>query len=238
MPLPEDNFTNSNSPSEKPSGDRLMTHREKVTLSVIGGVGGMAILLAFLHLAVQIKTAIEPQNVKPPEEIGSAYQAEVDSLNAPDSSGIVDIAALKTKDTDGDGLSDYDELYVYKTSPYLTDTDSDGIPDNKEIQTGTDPNCPEGKTCDGSTQDLSNTNTDVPVFNAAPPPGSVTPLSSTDIEAQLRQAVPVDKLRQLLVTQGGLTQAQVDQLDDATINQIYEETLKSVTTQQTNTNTP
>ena len=27
--------------------------------------------------------------------------------------------ALKTKDTDGDGLSDYDELYIYSTSPYL-----------------------------------------------------------------------------------------------------------------------
>lgn len=59
------------------------------------------------------------------------------------------LAALKQKDTDKDGLSDYDELYVYQTSPYLPDTDSDGISDKTEIEQGTDPNCPKGKDCAG-----------------------------------------------------------------------------------------
>ncbi len=53
----------------------------------------------------------------------------------------------KLKDTDRDGLSDYDELYVYHTSPYLVDSDSDGIPDGDEIARNSDPNCPEGKNC-------------------------------------------------------------------------------------------
>ena len=58
-----------------------------------------------------------------------------------------EIAALKKADTDGDGLSDYDELYVYHSSPYMRDTDSDGIPDGEEVRRGTSPTCQEGKDC-------------------------------------------------------------------------------------------
>lgn len=55
--------------------------------------------------------------------------------------------ALRSKDTDGDGLSDWDELYIYKTSPYLEDSDSDGFSDKEEIDSGNDPNCPVGRNC-------------------------------------------------------------------------------------------
>lgn len=53
----------------------------------------------------------------------------------------------KNTDTDGDELTDYEELYVYKTSPYLADSDSDGFTDSEEIASGNDPNCPTGKDC-------------------------------------------------------------------------------------------
>ncbi|GEM_PF-762699 len=55
---------------------------------------------------------------------------------------------LKEQDTDYDGLSDYDELYVSSTSPYLEDSDSDGVKDNEEIQAGGDPNCGEADGCE------------------------------------------------------------------------------------------
>lgn len=43
-------------------------------------------------------------------------------------------------DTDGDGLSDYDEIYVYGTDPIKADTDGDGLSDGEEILIyGTDP---------------------------------------------------------------------------------------------------
>jgi hypothetical protein len=42
-------------------------------------------------------------------------------------------------DTDGDGLSDGDEVLKYHTNPLLPDTDGDGIPDGVEVATGTDP---------------------------------------------------------------------------------------------------
>ena len=61
-----------------------------------------------------------------------------------------DLLGLRQKDTDQDGLSDYDELYVYQTSPYLEDSDSDGIQDQKEIASNSDPNCPKGADCTGA----------------------------------------------------------------------------------------
>jgi len=42
-------------------------------------------------------------------------------------------------DVDGDGLSDYDEIYSHHTNPLLRDTDGDGVRDNDEISEGTDP---------------------------------------------------------------------------------------------------
>lgn len=59
---------------------------------------------------------------------------------------------LKNKDTDKDGLSDYEELNLYQTSPYIEDSDSDNIPDREEIVKGSDPNCPAGQDCFASTQ--------------------------------------------------------------------------------------
>jgi len=48
------------------------------------------------------------------------------------------------KDTDGDGLSDQDELNKYFTNPLLTDTDGDTFSDGAEISGGYNP-CGEGK---------------------------------------------------------------------------------------------
>jgi YD repeat-containing protein len=44
-----------------------------------------------------------------------------------------------TIDTDGDGISDYDELFVYGTNPQKADTSGGGIPDGWEIQNGLNP---------------------------------------------------------------------------------------------------
>jgi hypothetical protein len=42
-------------------------------------------------------------------------------------------------DSDGDGLSDYEEVFLYGTSPTNPDTDGDGLSDGMEIALGTDP---------------------------------------------------------------------------------------------------
>nr|WP_069131084.1 OmpA family protein [Rhodohalobacter halophilus] len=47
---------------------------------------------------------------------------------------------LMERDSDGDGLSDYDEIYVHGTNPLDPDTDGDGLTDYEEVNTyGTDP---------------------------------------------------------------------------------------------------
>ena len=40
------------------------------------------------------------------------------------------VVPLYLRDSDFDGVSDYDELYVLGTNPYAADTDRDGIPDS------------------------------------------------------------------------------------------------------------
>jgi hypothetical protein len=58
---------------------------------------------------------------------------------------------LKYMDTDGDGISDWDELFVYGTSPYLEDTSGDGISDYDAIFVyNIDPLCPIGQDCSSS----------------------------------------------------------------------------------------
>ncbi len=43
-------------------------------------------------------------------------------------------------DSDGDGMHDWDEIYVNSTSPFLEDTDGDGVNDKIEVMDGTSPN--------------------------------------------------------------------------------------------------
>ena len=49
------------------------------------------------------------------------------------------------KDTDGDGLSDYDEIFTHNTDPTKADTDGDGFNDKDEIDANKDPNDPNSK---------------------------------------------------------------------------------------------
>lgn len=76
-----------------------------------------------------------------------AYKGEPENTNNTPEEDANSEVVLKAKDTDQDGLNDFDELTVYKTSPYLEDSDSDGLADGEEVKKGTDPNCPAGRNC-------------------------------------------------------------------------------------------
>lgn len=149
---------------------------------------------------------------------------------------------LRNKDTDGDGLNDWDELNLYKTSPYLADTDSDSFDDKQEIESGKDPTCPEGQTCVVSTAP-STTNTDSsfesPTLenllnqNSGVTQTETNSTSTTNLSADeknaLREALgenaqPTD-LRKLLL-QAGMDQKTLDSLTDEQIVTTFQEMIK------------
>lgn len=132
------------------------------------------------------------------------------------------IAKLKTTDTDGDGLSDYDEIYIYHTSPYLADSDSDGFTDKQEIDSGNDPNCPAGKTCVSSGEAAAAT---TPTAEA---PTNDNTNTNTNADAALNGflsgAATADDVRNAL-RQAGVDDATLSKLDDKTLLDLYNQTL-------------
>lgn len=153
-------------------------------------------------------------------------------------------AALKAKDTDADGLSDYDELNIYNTSPYLEDTDGDGFKDGEEIKNNADPNCPVGRECVGGLLDdsaaaeqgagssvlpdagLNNlTNQNDVLNNLLNQFGATEPTADSLSSDQLNALKNIDatSLRQLLI-QAGMDKATLDKISDADLMQSYGET--------------
>jgi len=118
-------------------------------------------------------------------------------------------AALKAKDTDGDGLSDWDEINVYHTSPYLADTDGDGIPDGVEVKNGTDPNCPQGTDCGGGTPITNSTAQD-----------SGTGVTATSTVDYTFSADEISAIRDAFV-QSGYDKAELNKLTDQEVYQAY-----------------
>lgn len=102
----------------------------------IGYVNGMIDELAIYNRAL---TGTEIASIY---SAGGAGKCRVDS----DHDGLTDLqeSFLKTNpwnsDSDGDGVSDGDEVFVYHTAPMNPDSDYDGIGDGQELADGTDPN--------------------------------------------------------------------------------------------------
>ncbi len=154
---------------------------------------------------------------------------------------------LKNKDTDNDGLNDWDELNIYKTSPYLPDTDSDTFSDKQEIESGNDPTCPQGESCAVVSQSptlnsdtafsnpsldalLNNAVTNTTTVSPATPPATSSERSLTEEEKKaLRDAFGVSPsasdLREFLL-QAGMDKKTLDGLSDEQIISTFNEMIK------------
>lgn len=167
---------------EKPSDEAAQRQR---LFSVVFGVGVAGLVIGGLYLF----NSISSEFPKAKDVNTNAQLADEQIMNE-----------LKSTDTDKDGLSDYDELFTYNTSPFLKDSDSDGVTDSAEVQKGSDPNCPTeltGKTCGPVA--TSNTNGNV---NA----------STSSQAAALREALK----------KSGAPAAVVDATDDQTLLRQYQ----------------
>lgn len=162
---------------------------------------------------------------------------------------------LKNMDTDGDGLSDWEELHVYDTSPYLEDTDGDGIADGEEVERDLDPLCPEGEDC-GDDQDLTDddleqesegnlssgtTSTSTTSISTSTTSTSTSEIEADDMDMELSSSSDLfqdeEKIEGMLqgeagaeelrqiLLQGGMDKNMLDQLSDQELMQSYQQVL-------------
>lgn len=169
------------------------------------GLTALAIGVWQIQTSLQLPFALAPA--------GSNANTPSSNVNAP-----ADVEALKHKDTDGDGLTDYEEQYLYHTSPYLKDSDSDGYDDKTEVTTGNDPLCPHGQSCAPTTFGTAGQ-------TATPTAG---PLPANPTAAELRA----------FLKQSGATDQDLAKYDDAALLQLYHQLVASDSGTATPPSTP
>lgn len=206
---------------ESNSSASQLSKEQKIGASVLAV---FAVLLIFLWSAQLKKSISGPFDKKSNNSISNNI-AEKSSEDSEES--------LRSKDTDNDGLSDWDELYFYNTSPYLEDSDSDGFTDKEEVDNDKDPNCPAGRDCYGEEiieskegvavdKDSSSLNSLLNQF------GVKDDFSSTAENQQIGSLfppeMPADDLRKMLI-EYGMDKKMLDQLSDEQLLESYKEVL-------------
>ncbi|MBI4281111.1 hypothetical protein HY628_02860 [Candidatus Uhrbacteria bacterium] len=179
---------------------------------ILGGI--VALIFGFSYLARSIENPLrlKPTSYKTPLEREAEGNAE-----------------LRTKDTDQDGLTDYDELHVWNTSPYLPDSDSDGYSDKTELESGNNPNCPTGRQCGpvegaGSGEGQGQTSSQPSDFTPGP---QTTEISAGLLGLDLLENLPAQELRKLLL-EYGVPQKQLDALNDEDLVKLYRDSVAKV----------
>lgn len=129
---------------------KRLSREEKVIFMLLAVIGTFGVVFGLKSL---------PASLSRPFEIQLSEYKDTNFLTLSEQEA-AETERQKTTDSDQDGLMDYDELYVYKTSPYLADSDSDGFDDNMEIFSNHNPNCPEGKNCNESSLMVTDQTTD------------------------------------------------------------------------------
>ena len=196
-----------------------LTAEQKVAFAILMFLGFGGVILGFASFGANLDRPIQQQ-------IADLYTGQ-EFLTSSDREAR-ELEESKTKDTDGDGLVDYDELYVYKTSPYLTDSDSDGFDDKAEVFSGNNPNCPTGTDCyttSGATEKVDNeTNVAAGLVGGLGEDGILASgqikfESEADVEDFFRQAT-VEQIRSALVD-SGMSADELAEIDDATLQEFF-----------------
>lgn len=193
----DDIYTDRGEENKQETGSKKIIIRQTIGFVIFLVVGTAVLFLGFR----QIKFNIQGFSRLNSQAQESRSQAD-----------LTELYALQNKDSDADGLSDFNELYVYKTSPYLEDTDSDGYSDKTEVEAGHDPLCPAGQDCYGAgAKEASDSQT---VQKDLILPAGVS--SVQDLRRELESA--------------GIPRDTLDQVDDATLVELYNQTVEDTGT--------
>lgn len=205
----------------KPSGKSL-SRRDLLFLVLILMIGAGTIIYGFFSLSEGIK---------------SPLMAQQSSFSTEQNDELTKIIELQSTDADKDGLTDYDELYVYKTSPYLEDSDGDGFSDKQEIETGNDPNCLPGQKC-ANTGEAESEKTDqeklYELYGIESEAGQGS--ESGDMTGDAGITMTPEFLRQELL-KGGISQEVLDRYSDEELMRIYSESIMGINTDELGTET-
>lgn len=196
---------------------RKRIHFHVIALAVLGLV---AVGFGFYQVYASVYDTFKKQG-----NIKSVSEANEESTIA----GLKYTLMLQDKDSDKDGLNDYDEQYIYGTSPYVADTDSDGISDRTELEQGTDPLCHKLQDCTGGSITIPATRTtaleaevNVPVVPEAP---TDKPALPADVAAELNNVTPAE-IRSFL-KESGFPEAQLEGITDDQLMVTWKEVMKN-----------
>lgn len=197
--------------SDEPQGQSFSNlPRSKKTAVILLSVTALAVLVTWFW---QFNSRVyKPFNPSPDEKaLADARKDSEATVNG-------------VRDTDNDGLSDFDESNIYGTSAFIEDTDGDGILDGREVSMGTDPLCPEGQDCGAGSATTVATST----LAMNLPEGEQT-TSTIDQELLIKALSGTGdpaSLRELL-RQGGADEETINSISDEDLMASYIEVLKS-----------
>lgn len=127
------------------------------------------------------------------------------------------ITKMQGRDTDGDGLNDYQEVYVYFTNPYTKFTNGGDKSDKELVESGEwrdsciGSNCNSESTATVSNTNVTSTNTATDVDTAQTNPYNIP--ANTDIN-------PVTPIGNINITSTGINELTAQLLASAQFNQL------------------
>lgn len=190
--------------SDKPQGQSFanLPRSKKTAVILLSAVAAVILITWFWQFNSRINN---PFNPTPDEKSIAAANKEIAA------------ASEKTRDTDHDGLSDFEETNNYQTSPFIEDTDGDGINDGQDKE----PLCPEGSDCSlsSSTSNSAATSTTVNVQTPAE-------VDQALLLKALSGSSDAASLRALLI-QNGASSEDLSKISDADLMASYAEVLKT-----------
>ncbi len=175
---------------------------------------GFSLLLVFAVVAVGLGFLQIRNNLYAPFALNNTIPNTLkNDINTPD--------ALRYRDTDHDELNDFDELYVYGTSPYLYDTFSYGMSDKQVITEGL-ALCPKGECTDATTASSAGVVSSTPVVATEPPEG----LTPAAFAAALQDPAQI----RAMLLQAGVAEADLKKVSDADLLSTVAEAMSASST--------